>query len=738
MSRRKSKKSWLALVVVFVCIALTLSGLAYYNRLRFSPKRDAKTYSSSELYCSIADDKYIESSAITSERYYSNEIIVYVKDRMEQVIDKVDNLYNCKIVGKNAFDLSFLVRFPDAQNYAQLTKRMNRIRQLDYVKKTSLNYALDIDSEATPVSSAWTKQSWQNRYTKVNWGMKAIQASYGWNYQKLMKTVKVGILDTGFDSSAADLKGRLEVIGENNKKAADHGSHVAGIIGASYDDSGVAGVASNVYMYGVAQSEHASIYSIMTNLHILNSRGCQVINLSIGSDELNFAASQGNTNAKNALRRMSRLLTYSIAKFKNPALLVCASGNGNAYRYVQVDNAFYGYKKLIRRGHNLGFIDDTGTFRMYNQKLYGEKLSEDCDVYWNLFTYIDDSKLDSKIIVVGSAGLKNKKYRLSKFSVSGTRVNVLAPGENIYSVKPSAKSGYGYLSGTSQAAAHVSGLAALLLSFKSDLKITELENDIINTANIATNDLPMINVKAALNTLFKDHPMTLTISGVVMDQKNKSLKKATVVTSAYGHQLASVKTDAQGRYTIKAELGQTTLKVKYPLYKTYQKKYTIYTKNQKIGTIRLNKDKWKQAYLSFIKKHKGTSYALWQVNDDQVPELMVFGEKHNYIVTYINKKLYSYDIGPRLISKNYRKKGNLIFVSYTKNDTLYECYYRIGTARITTVHTGTQKGNAYVWDGAPVSAANYAKNSQKMTDLLTATDHKEYNKSAIKKAIRNY
>ena len=735
MGKRKLKKSWASLFVVLICIACAIAGLSYYNRLRFSPKRDASQYSSEDLYASVSEDSHIKTSMESGERYYNNEMIIYTKGHMEKVIDQVQRLYNCKLVGKNVFDQSFLIRFPDGISFDQLSKRLNKVKNFEYVYNVSKNYAITIDDESLPY---WQHGSWKHRYGGSNWSMKAINAPYGWQYQSLMKSVNVGILDTGFDSDAEDLKGKLTVLGENSEDT-DHGSHVAGIIGAnSTNKEGVAGLAPKVSMYGVCEEKHTSIYSIMTNLHILNEQGCKIINLSIGSDELSFAATEGNTNAKNAIRRMSKLLAYSISKFKHPSLLVASSGNANAYKYIQVDDAFYGYKKLVKKDGKKGFYDDRGEWNRYNTKIYGDQLKGDCDAYWNIFNYIDDSRLSSKIMVVGSVSLHKKHYKVSDYSVGGTRVNVLAPGDHVYSVLPSSNSDYGYLSGTSQAAAHVTGLAALLLSMNHSLSITQLLDGIINTADVATNDLTMINAKSAIHQILKDHPIYTTLSGRILDENKKPMKNVTVSTSAEGKTISTYTTKDDGKYTLKARIGETTLKATCSLYATYTKKYTINTKNQKIKDIVLDKEKWKEEYVNFIKVHPGTSYALWKVDSNNTPELMVFGPSSNYFVTYKNKHLYQMDMGPQLSNKGYSEKGNLVYASYTKDKTTYDCYYKIGTSGMNTVHIGQITGNSYIWDVSGVDSKTYQKNKAMMDNRLHASTTKEYNSSSIEKAIMDY
>lgn len=66
----------------------------------------------------------------------------------------------------------------------------------------------------------------------------------------------------------------------------------------------------------------------------------------------------------------------------------------------------------------------------------------------------------SNMIVVASTDIKNELLQSSNWGLKS--VNVAAPGENIYSTLPGGK--FGYVSGTSQATAFVTGIATLILA----------------------------------------------------------------------------------------------------------------------------------------------------------------------------------------------------------------------------------------------------------------------------------
>lgn len=116
--------------------------------------------------------------------------------------------------------------------------------------------------------------------------------------------------------------------------------------------------------------------------------------------------------------------------------------------------------------------------------------------------------LDKGVSITASAGNKNKEFDVhlpstypgvievastdekdlkSSFSNFGKKISVAAPGSNILSTLPtyplkSRALNYGKLSGTSMAAPHVAGLAALIISQKPSLKPSEVTKIIESTS----------------------------------------------------------------------------------------------------------------------------------------------------------------------------------------------------------------------------------------------------------------
>jgi thermitase len=90
---------------------------------------------------------------------------------------------------------------------------------------------------------------------------------------------------------------------------------------------------------------------------------------------------------------------------------------------------------------------------------------------------------------------------VASWSSKGGWVDVAAPGVDIYSTLPENK--YGYKSGTSMAAAHVSGLAGLLFTLESDRNGNGLVNDEVRAAiENGCDGLNIASVKGRINAYY--------------------------------------------------------------------------------------------------------------------------------------------------------------------------------------------------------------------------------------------
>lgn len=138
----------------------------------------------------------------------------------------------------------------------------------------------------------------------------------------------------------------------------------------------------------------------------------------------------------------------------------------------------------------------------------------------------------------------------SNYSSSGANVNIYAPGNNIYSTV--LNDGYGSKSGTSMAAPHVSGVAALLLSKNSNLTPSQLKSIILKSANDVyisvksssgntfSQKAKKLNAYEAVNSVVKGYEESISInwqggsggSTIVNVKDNSPMPKITAPTRA--------------------------------------------------------------------------------------------------------------------------------------------------------------------------------------------------------------
>ena len=254
-------------------------------------------------------------------------------------------------------------------------------------------------------------------YADVQWNVKMINAHLVWDQYFVTigdaafgYGVTVAVLDTGIDYKHPQLSGKVVYCiytvgtklykGTNLANCADrngHGTHVAGIIAASLDNVGVAGVAPKVKLMAVkVLSDSGSGYysDIAEGIIEAVKAGAMILSMSLG----------GPSDS-------SVLRDASYWAYQQGAVQVVAAGNsgdGNP----STDNVSYParYSWVIA----VAAVDQNGA--------------------------------------------------VPTWSSDGPEVDVAAPGVNILSTYPGGK--YAYMSGTSMATPHVTGVVALIQAIR--------------------------------------------------------------------------------------------------------------------------------------------------------------------------------------------------------------------------------------------------------------------------------
>lgn len=356
-------------------------------------------------------------------------------------------------------------------NFESIVSNIAEVRSV--IPDLSLNWIKPIEGqiEASPLSIGSDET-----YFNYLWGMDAIDAPEAWNAGYLGENVKVFILDSGIDAEHPDLASNLNtslctsfVDGEDWNVAQDlkqnHGTHVAGIIAAADNEMGVIGVAPKTEIIAVKVlseiSGSGSFSGINAGIVYAANNGADVINMSLGTtfnkngkfydEEGILIAKYPSVYIQEIILAQQRAVDYA---YKKGVTIVVAAGND----YMNAD----GNGSTIALPadlNNVITVSATAPFAWY---------------------YYPTDNLD----------------RLSSYSNYGSSlVDIAAPGGDFliygynfwwYDMVLSANSNAGWFwsAGTSMAAPHVAGVAALIIGKNGgEMDPHEVEKQLFKSAD---------------------------------------------------------------------------------------------------------------------------------------------------------------------------------------------------------------------------------------------------------------
>jgi thermitase len=277
-----------------------------------------------------------------------------------------------------------------------------------------------------------------SQFNARNWalGPTASKIQKAWSITQGSKNVVVAVIDTGIDATHPDLKPNLwkapirsttygwDFVTDraNPSDVHGHGTHIAGIIGAiANPKTGTAGVAQEVQIMPIRYYSESA---------------------------------PGSVNLANTIKA----LHYAI---DNGARIINYSGGGPEFSKEE----FEAMKKAESRG--ILIVAAAGN--------EGQNTDLENNRY---YPAAYESKGLRNIITVASVDADGRLLNSSNYGVKS--VDIAAPGEGILSTIPGKK--YGKLTGTSQATAFVSGVAALLLSKQPSLSPEQIKEIIQKSA----------------------------------------------------------------------------------------------------------------------------------------------------------------------------------------------------------------------------------------------------------------
>ncbi|MCB0348672.1 MAG: S8 family serine peptidase [Bdellovibrionales bacterium] len=241
---------------------------------------------------------------------------------------------------------------------------------------------------------------------------------------------------------------------------ADHGTHVAGIIGASRNNSiGIDGIAENVRIMSLRAVPNGDERDkdVALAIRYAADNGANIINMSFGK---NYSPHK---------HKVSEALLYAQSK---GVLIFHAAGNESTDRDQE---SRYPEKKV------------------FNEE--GEVVG----------------KVDSFLDIGASSSFLTRELTATFTNFGQTTVDIFAPGVNLLSSIPDNQ--YAVFSGTSMASPSAAGVAALVWSQKPELSAIELKQLMMSKARLRHNLLVRLPSDNSQDVLFE----TLSITGGIAD-----------------------------------------------------------------------------------------------------------------------------------------------------------------------------------------------------------------------------
>lgn len=555
--RRKNNLTWLfALLGILVLFLGTILAFLIFSNLSSKPTETVQEVSAVNVEKDIPETDM--GDLIYHEPAAENVVMQggfgYVNNELLVTLDSSDSLSALKdylrtiggeVVGEIPVTADYQILLPAAHTQEELEQMIEQLKALPYVRRSSLNYAFELENDAISGSSAYypNDKKWDDwsGNSGNNWNMKAIDAPGAWVYRNQMQPVNVGIIEELFDPYHEDLSfeempfGNISAMGPYKYNGLgwwtskqSHGTHVAGIIGATFDNGkGVCGVAPNAKLYGAnwKNGDGGKFYYTQKAAlgYLVQKKHCRVLNLSfsIGGYGLRYSASQGGKKAQENFNILNADLTEfldDLEKNTGNSFFICKSAdNDNDKLFYKKD------KEDVKNGIEYFWQGDYKKDPDYNK--YKNRFKKDewvsggTDARWDIYSGIDEPEIKDSIIVVGAAtvsgthsyfGCKHNGYQVASYSNRGCRVDVLAPGGSdsdnvfpdakIYSTVADGAVGYGYKVGTSMATPHVAGVAAMIFGIDPTFTAKEVKDIIKSTATggYGEEGYKMLNAKLAV------------------------------------------------------------------------------------------------------------------------------------------------------------------------------------------------------------------------------------------------
>ncbi|MCD7811719.1 MAG: S8 family serine peptidase, partial [Ruminococcus sp.] len=583
----------------------------------FSSEKQFDENNVGEIYFQEIDEEHIAETE-NGTMYADNEILVVAVDGTSySKVEKLAEDYDAEIVGwiEQTGDYQWLLS--DTYTMDELEDLAEELEHEKIIDSASVNGIFEMSEDTVESRDGfYYGEEWQsdlqdfNDYEGKSWGIEAIETLGAWDLLASnddTNPVRVGLFDISFDVNHEDL-GFVETFYNGGFDANDtsttnsHGTHVAGTMAAkTVDNTGICGVYpyGDGNLYGVSlngiynySENNLSCIAFKCAFAELIFRNVQIINVSLGVNYYeDFADKDEDENIIEV--HYDKVLNYlnnhdfseeeaqaaELAEFFNRLLIkgydfviVSAAGNDSDSSIGHLES---------RYSSPLNMIDEETYPDVYDRIIVVGSIGKASDYSSALYDQTSD-------IIQGD--LYNA-YAISDFSNAGERVDVFAPGENIFSTVVNSQYENNGWSGTSMAAPHVSGTAACVWAANNDLTGAEVKAIVCETANELVylpgssyyeTGYKLVNAKEAVSKALgietegtEETDATVENGGIlgwvvnVEDEDTKIEGAEVTVTNVDTGEVESTVTDSEGHFELILPEGQYTLTVTAEGYVDY-------------------------------------------------------------------------------------------------------------------------------------------------------------------------
>ena len=455
--------------IILVVIFYTFSFMSLLIAQDFSS--DQKVYSTIGIDSDFADDRVLVVLNKQETMTFINRTtmdfdglgIVAVEDLTRESKEAlIQQISKRELLGLNGYELqgdslmeinpqefrTILLLTLEQPGKENVINAIKLLEQRDDILSTGVDFVLQPNS--VPNDSLYNRQ-WALHERN---GIKAPQA-WGITNGTGSPPVRVGIIDTGIQGDHPDLNVNTALsrvfslpdpyIPENVIYYRDHGTHVAGIVGAIGNNiDGITGVNWNVELVSLniypTGADTTFVSRLIKAVDFAGANGIPILNNSNGTN--NFAGSIDDVNA----------LTRAINNY--PGLFVTSAGNAN--RDNDINNNRFPSNIRLPNLIAVGALNINGQRASYSN--------------WGANT----------VCIFAPGG---------EFPLTNAGNGILSTiPTNLYS--NIGVQGYGFMNGTSMAAPMVAGVASLMLSINPNLTSTDIRNIILDKSDHITISTP--------------------------------------------------------------------------------------------------------------------------------------------------------------------------------------------------------------------------------------------------------